>query len=160
MSGREWLWRWPSLEVSLKVGPSAARIFDESRQLSHPRERGGQLFADLSAADGIALVVTPPHPADGSGLTWLELDEQRCRREIAEANAQGLRLIGYWHTHPEPVPSPSAKDIASFRAFAAHYQHELPCPVAVIVGTAMVANGIRAWSVRPDGLWEATVVSL
>ncbi|MFU5460618.1 hypothetical protein ACM7WR_25085 [Pseudomonas aeruginosa] len=49
---------------------------------------------------------------------------------------------------------------SSLRAFSSHYQHVLPYPVAVIVGTATAANGVRAWSVRSDGLWEAQFLAI
>jgi hypothetical protein len=126
-----------------------------ARQRFWEKERGGQLFADVSRPDGVWLALaTPPHPADSAGRSWLVLDPERCRREIEHANANGLRLIGYWHTHPQRVPSLSAQDSTSFHRFAQRYRKDLPHPLAVIVGQSLRSDGIRAWSIR-DGRCHA-----
>jgi hypothetical protein len=149
-----WSWSWPQLDVVMRVGAATARIFEASRQRWYQRERGGQLFADISDPNGLNLIVSPPHASDGSGHTWLEFNERRCQNEIEEANAKGFRLIGYWHTHPQRIPQMSPRDLASFNEFALRNKEGLPNPIAVIVGTARVPQGIRAWSVRPEGLLE------
>lgn len=154
-----WSWYWPRFDAAIRVDETTASIFEGARQRQYQPERGGQLFADLSDQRGISLIATPPHPADSSGQAWLELNSERCRMEITEANEKGLRLIGYWHTHPQRVPQLSPKDVASFKAFSVRYREALPNPVAVIVGTATVPRGIRAWSVRSDGLLEAVRLS-
>lgn len=150
-----WSWHWSQFDAAIRVGENTASIFEGARQHRYQRERGGQLFADLSDQHGISLIATPPHPADSSGHAWLELNDERCQIEITKANAKGLRLIGYWHTHPQRVPQPSPKDVMSFKAFSIRYREVLPNPVAVIVGTAVTPQGIRAWSVRHEGLLEA-----
>lgn len=98
-------------------------------------ERGGQLFVNPVDPKGLLLALaTLPHRADRSGWSWLELDAARCRQEIQAANEQGLRLVGYWHTHPQSVPVISPADIGSFSKFAARYTQDLPHPIAIIVG--------------------------
>ncbi|MBT2748620.1 Mov34/MPN/PAD-1 family protein [Lysobacter sp. ISL-50] len=83
------------------------------------------------------------------------IDEQRGQAEIKVANAKGLRLIGYWHTHPQRVPELSATDLVSFRTLAARNPIDLPLPVAVIVGRSPKEDGIRAWSIRSEGVIRA-----
>lgn len=151
-----WSWHWPQFDAVLRVDTRTAAILRGARQGWFQRERGGQLFADISGREGVWLTASPPHPADAAGHTWLELEAARCRAEIEHANQNGLRLIGYWHTHPQRIPRLSSKDHASFRTFADRYRDVLPNPVAVIVGTSTTDQGIRAWSIRPGGLIEAT----
>lgn len=149
-----WSWYWSEIDVVIIVNAATAGVFKAARQRWYQRERGGQLFADVSGPSGINLIATPPHAADTSGHTWLELNSKRCRIEISDANAEGLRLIGYWHTHPQRIPQISSKDIDSFRTFSRRHHDALPNPVAVIVGTSNTPEGIRAWSLHPNGRLE------
>lgn len=147
MSTPAWRWRWPAMGVELRVAPSVAQVLTSHRQRAWQTERGGQLFVDADDPDGLVLALaTPPHQADRAGWSWLDLDPQRCRHEIALANADRLRLVGYWHTHPQVVPRISATDVASFAAFATRYAAVLPHPLAIIVGKPDHRDGIRAWS--------------
>jgi len=84
------------------------------------------------------------------------LDAERCRQEIQDANDQGLRLVGYWHTHPQSVPTISSADVGSFSRFAARYTQDLPHPIAIIVGKSEKPEGIKAWSFRGGRYIEAT----
>jgi hypothetical protein len=141
-----WIWTWSALDISLHVHASVVAVLENYRQDQAGNERGGQLFVDVMRPDGLWLVeATPPHQNDKSGPTWLELDPRRCQEEIVKANAKGLRLIGYWHSHPEHVPALSGQDIKSLKEFSRQNSHQLPHPLAVIVGRSLSAEGIRAW---------------
>lgn len=156
-----WVWHWPTLGVELIVPPLVAAVFNAHRQRFLQKERGGLLFVDPNDPRGLVLAsASPPHTADRSGRFELRIDEQRGRAEIQDANAKGLRLVGYWHTHPQGLPRLSATDIASFRELAARNPIDLPLPIAVIVGRSFQQEGIRAWSVRPEGVVLALTRSL
>lgn len=151
-----WTWDWPDTGAHLHVSIEAGAVLRGARQRWWESERGGQLFADVSRADGLWLALaTPPHTNDRAGRHWLSLDPDRCRDEIERANAQGLRLIGYWHTHPQRVPALSEQDLRSFRQFMEIHRAQLPHPLAVLVGQVRQPNGIRVWSLRSDGYVEA-----
>lgn len=150
-----WKWTWPSIDVELLVSQNVADIFNLYRQ-NKGVEQGGQLFIDPFNRKGVVLVeASIPHPNDRAGRAWLELDEVRCKQEIIRANAKGLRLIGYWHTHPQRIPRISSEDLNSFFNFSKKYSKELPYPLAVIVGTSHQSDGIKAWSYRSSGYIEA-----
>lgn len=156
-----WGWRWPDINAELLLSKAASDVFGHARQLDGMTERGGQLFVNPIHPCGIVLsLATPPHPADKAGRTWLELNAERCMKEIKDANEQGLRLIGYWHTHPQSIPQISPTDISSFAKFARRYAQELPHPVAVIVGTSPATTGIKAWSFHAGKCVEATQATL
>jgi hypothetical protein len=145
-SESHWIWDWPTLGISLHVHSSVVSSFKKCRQEQGGHERGGQLFVDIKRSDGLWLVeATPPHPEDKCGPTWLEMDLRRCQEEIIKANEKGLRLIGYWHSHPEHVPNLSGQDIKSLKKFSRQNSGELPNPLAVIVGRSPLPEGIRAW---------------
>lgn len=144
-----WVWAWNDLDVKLKVSSKVEKVFSNYRQKIGEYERGGQLFIDINRADGLWLVdATLPHPDDRAGRSWLILDSVRCRQEILSANQKGLRLVGYWHTHPEIVPNLSSQDIKSFNEFSLKNSEHLACPLAIIVGNGHNENSIRAWSLQ------------
>ena len=146
-----WIWEWKNLGVELNVSVDVADIFLGHRQKIGENERGGQLFVDLNLEDGLWLSeATLPHKNDRAGLSWLHLNPSRCKQEVLSANQRGLRLVGYWHTHPELVPNLSQQDIRSFREFSLKNSEYLSCPLAIIVGTGQEANSIRAWSLQSD----------
>ncbi|MDH1500348.1 Mov34/MPN/PAD-1 family protein [Comamonas terrigena] len=156
MSDIAWRWQWPVIDSELLVSQAVATVWARHRQRAWGRESGGQLFVDPLSPHGLMLAVaTPPHPADRAGRTWLELDESRCRQEIESANAKGLRLVGYWHTHPQTIPVISPADVGSFSRFAARYILDLPSPIAIIVGQSKKPEGIKAWSFRGRSYVEA-----
>ncbi|MGD8175433.1 Mov34/MPN/PAD-1 family protein [Marinimicrobium sp. ARAG 43.8] len=159
MTGFAWTWKWPKLDCELLVSKSVAKVLNQYRQKRFNLERGGQLFADLGNSNGLVLSdATPPHYNDQAGKSWINLDPERCKQEILDANERGLRLVGYWHTHPQSVPEVSHADIESFRRFSENNSQQLPSPIAVIVGTSNKSNGIRAWSFRQgsyiEGVWS------
>jgi hypothetical protein len=157
MTDIAWRWRWPEVDSELLVSQAVANMLNNHRQSGYGVERGGQLFVNPASPAGLMLALaTPPHRADRAAWSWLELDPERCRQEIESANAQGLRLVGYWHTHPQIVPAISPADKRSFSRFAARYAQDLPHPIAIIVGTSDRPEGIKAWSFRGDRYVEAT----
>jgi hypothetical protein len=159
MSNIAWRWKWPAIDSELLVSQAAATVLGSHRQRAWGMERGGQLFVDPLSPSGLMLaLVTPPHRADRAGWAWLELDENRCLQEIESANSQGLRLVGYWHTHPQTIPAISPADVGSFSRFAARYIQDLPNPIAIIVGQSKKPEGIKAWSFRVGGYVEAACV--
>lgn len=144
-----WQWNWPTLNIVLNVSQQANSIFQANRQLEQrSHECGGQLFVNIDKNGEFWLFATPPHRLDKSGTTWLELDAIRCKAEIMEANAAELRLVGYWHTHPQRIPALSSRDISSLVAFSDRNKGMLQNPVAIIVGQSPEGDGIRAWSHR------------
>ncbi len=146
-----WFWVWPSLDAELAVHQRVANFLQEQKQRWWEKERGGLLFADIYNAVGPTLMsATPPHATDRAGPWWLELNQDRCRLEIEAANTRGERLVGYWHTHPQNIPSISHQDIKTFREFSLKNRTILPHPLAIIVGNGPTARSVRAWSIRPD----------
>ena len=150
-------WRWPSLsDVMLHVASEVISTFRQYRQTELQQERGGLLFVRTDDARGLVLArATGPHRADRATRYSLDLDPGRCSHDIKEANRKGLRLIGHWHTHAEAHPNPSTQDLDAFRDFGARYTDLLAWPLAVIVGTSLTDEGVRAWSIRAEGALAA-----
>lgn len=144
------------LQIDLLVAEPVATQLRTARQQHFGVERGGLLFVDLEDPRGLVLIqATPPHSLDNGTSHSLNLDRNRCREEITQANARGWRLIGVWHSHPQDTPSPSGQDIHSFRELGRRSAGAIAWPLAVIVGRSPENKGIGAWSVRKREILQA-----
>jgi integrative and conjugative element protein (TIGR02256 family) len=118
--------------------------FDSSRQRKPGlAEAGGQLFASL--ADGHIRIekATGPRNSDKRGRTHFQPDRRAEQKEITTMHASGLHYVGDWHTHPEPVPTPSATDLRSMRECVSKSRHELNAFIMIIVGTDPSPRGLN-----------------
>lgn len=155
-----WSWHWPSREIMLRVPVDVVSVWRQHRQALWQRERGGQLFAEVSESGELVLAAaTLPHPCDRSSWGWLELDAGRCQAEVTDANMVGHRLVGTWHTHPQRVPNISATDRKTLTASARINEGILPASLAVIVGYGVDDVSIRAWRVDAHSVEEGLMRS-
>jgi proteasome lid subunit RPN8/RPN11 len=119
------------------------RIFAQLQQ-TYPNEGGGFLLGTL-AADG-AVTIRDAHPVQNvfaseeqfhryamTPLDWARLED--------EADAKGLTLVGYYHSHPDHPAIPSEFDRA----------HALPNFRYLITSVrGGQAAEIRAWQLAED----------
>jgi len=129
--------------MTIRLSPVLqTRIYAQLQQV-YPNEGGGFL---LGSVEGGGMVVVETRPVENvfaaeqqhhryamTSHDWARLED--------EADARGLALLGYYHSHPDSPPIPSAYD----------REHALPNFVYVIVG---VQNGqaveTRAWQLGQD----------
>ncbi len=119
-----------------------ARIFEQMRS-TYPNEGGGFLFGSVDSDTVTIRQITQVenvfaqeeqyHRYAMTPQDWMRLED--------EAEAQGLALVGYYHSHPDSPAIPSAYD----------RDHALPNFVYIIT---QVQNGqavdMRAWRLKPD----------
>lgn len=112
------------------------------------KEAGGQLFAQFDGADTYIVDATPPNPSDKRGRFSFRPDRNIQQIDIARRYTMGLHFAGDWHTHPQPIPSPSSIDIASMIECFNKSKHGLKAFLIVIVGVAEPPLGIYVGLVR------------
>jgi integrative and conjugative element protein (TIGR02256 family) len=119
------------------------RTFEEHQQLA-PRaaEAGGQLFGSLSGNRVSIKLATGPRPTDIRSRYSYKPDRASEQAEIDYAHKKGLFFLGDWHTHPEPVASPSAQDLQSIRETFKKSTHHLNGFLLVIAGTRRLPCGL------------------
>lgn len=121
-----------------------ARIFRQLRE-AYPNEGGGFLLG--TTQDGTTTI------HDVKAITNVAADEEQFHRYAMtpldieqaddEASARGLALVGYYHSHPDWPPIPSAYDLAYANAWGSF------CYLITSVQQGQPAN-MRAWRLTED----------
>ncbi|SEE66189.1 integrative and conjugative element protein, VC0181 family [Rhizobiales bacterium GAS188] len=123
--------------------PSVVAHFQKYRQLRWwQREAGGQLFPRFALPDITVEEATGPHRGDWRTRFTYQPNRRAEQQEIAERHRRGLHFVGDWHTHPEAVPTPSARDMQSMGELFARSEHALNGFVLLIVGTDPAPRGL------------------
>jgi integrative and conjugative element protein (TIGR02256 family) len=117
--------------------------FAEYQQLkARDREAGGQLFGRVAGNTVTIEHATGPRPTDIRTRYSYQPDRKGEQAEIDDAHRKGLFFLGDWHTHPEPVPSPSAQDLLSIAEAFKKSTHHLNGFLLVIAGTQQLPSGL------------------
>ena len=126
------------------ICPDVLKHFHKHRQSSSGApEVGGQLFAKILPECVCVCLATGPANEDKRGRFWFVPNQKRQNDEIQKLFKDGLHFVGDWHTHPEPIPTPSGTDLSSMKECFNKSRHQLKSFVMVIVGQ----------SDFPEGLW-------
>jgi proteasome lid subunit RPN8/RPN11 len=120
----------------VRLAPAAAEVIREEAARAYPAEGCGALLGPADAAVSETLPLAN-HEASSprtrftvSPLDYLAAED--C------ADARGLKLVGFWHSHPDHPACPSPTD----RAYA------WPGLLTVVIGVERGAPGeITAWDV-------------
>ena len=124
-------------EPVTRLPPDVLRDISLQAAASYPHEACGAL---VGAGDDIALSFPLPNRDALAPEVGFAVDPKDYLRVEAEAEARGLSLLGFWHSHPDGLALPSATD----RAYA--WEGLLTVIVSVTHGTP---EEISAW--RLDG---------
>ena len=58
-------------------------------------------------------------------------------------HAKGFHYVGDWHTHPDPFPVPSDRDLDSISECMKRSRHDLSAFIMIIVGTAELPKALH-----------------
>lgn len=157
-----------SLTYGLDADGPAVILTDEAlaamlrhrQQRARDPEAGGQLFARFEGDSTVIIEATGPKCRDRRSRYLFIPDRLLQRQEILARHRDGKHFVGDWHTHPEPVPSPSrALDIAGMIDCFQKSRHDLQAFVMVIVGTAEPPEGIYVGLVDGNGVRQLSVLA-
>lgn len=130
------------------AGETAGRIARAVEE-AYPREGCGLLLGRVEGEDRVVEEVRPaPNRWEGREDRYL-VDPETLRRAVEEEAGGGPRVLGFWHSHPDADPVPSATD------------RELAWPwyLYLIVPVREGRNGRgRAWELV-DGRWAERPVT-
>lgn len=106
------------------------------------KEAGGQLFAKFEHGNTILVQATRPKRHDKRTRFGFVPNQWLQKLEIVTQHKKGHHFVGDWHTHPEPVPTPSRDDMTSMIDCFSKSRHELEAFLMIIVGTAEQPQGL------------------
>lgn len=141
----------------LEVSAEAWREMRAFAQHAADAPEAGGVLLGRHLRDGSAIVVdavTVPMGGDERARTRFHRARRRHQAAIDAAWVASdgtCTYLGEWHTHPEPIPSPSPIDLRDWRRRLRQDRYTPPLLFA-IVGTA----AIRAW----EGRWPNAIVAL
>lgn len=111
------------------------------RQLSNKdKEAGGQLFAIFDNYNTVVIDVTEPTILDRRSRYSFVPNLFLQNMDIRSQYKKGRHYVGDWHSHPEPMPTPSDDDYKSMVDFFNKSSHELLFFLMVIAGTAAIPD--------------------
>lgn len=140
------VYQLPDAQWSLRFSEDALRVLHRHVQRRRwSKESVGQLYSrDLTSNEIVvdrATVLTPM----SAGWARVQFHTRSAIDERQALFLQGLHCVGWWHTHPEPRPSPSGKDRKLARDHALAARVQLAGLVFAILGTDPMPSGLRVW---------------
>lgn len=138
--------RLPGAAWSLEIPTKGLAVLESHVQrgwLKH--EAVGQLYArDLTSKVVVVEVVTKL-PAQWSAFSSVGFDMRAVEAERKRFFEQGLHCLGFWHTHPEPIPHPSGTDLQMAADHANASKRLFTGLLFLIVGKAPFPQGLGVW---------------
>ena len=130
-------------DISVTFESEVLGLFERHKQLSEKSlEAGGQLFARFNATEVVISKATGLRDGDKRGRYLFWPNRKKEQNEIKELFGEGYHYVGDWHTHPEPVPTPSNTDLVNILECYNQSKHDLKYFIMVIVGTAAFPDGL------------------
>ena len=124
------------VDQELIFSPNAIEYMRMQRQSKiWQAEAGGQLFAKVTPCEIFVVEATGPRATDVRTRTTYRPDRRAEQEEIHDRFKRGLVYVGDWHTHPDKLPSPSARDAHSMVECFSKSRHNLRAFILVIVGS-------------------------
>ena len=136
----------PGARWSLQFSTAALTMLGKHMQRRRfSRESVGQLYTrNLVSSNVVIDEATVLRPVRAAWAT-VSFDVEQAMADRDDMFQRGLHCVGLWHTHPEPRPSPSARDRGLARVHALAARPQLAGLVFVILGTQPLPSGLRVW---------------
>ncbi|ASD20694.1 Mov34/MPN/PAD-1 family protein [Pseudomonas aeruginosa] len=110
------------------------------------KEAGGEIFSRVPDSSGLIIdTVAGPNPNDRRSRHSWNPDCLAGDADRLSQFQQGLHAVGLWHTHPEPVPQPSARDRETTIDYLKAFNKERSRYLMVIIGNRGTPPTMSVW---------------
>lgn len=136
------------------IGDEASSVFQRFRQSGAlDVEAGGVLLGRIIRLSGDIVVDVAVEPDRSDQRSRFRFRRKRAAAQLRVSQewerSDGTRIyLGEWHTHAEPIPTPSSLDRREWLRLAVETRYEQERLLFIIVGTKCT----RLWSVCRDDL--------
>ena len=143
LSNGNWSWQIsPEIRGSFPIAfIQALSSWRQIRCLS--REAGGLIlgYIDIETGGLLAEKLTTPGRGDQRSRTgfFRGVNHQLDAAKWHHSTAGRGTMLGLWHTHPEPIPTPSGTDWTDLSNVLAQGQHNGQGLIYIIVGTTKIS---------------------
>lgn len=146
MADRGLRFRLPGAAWSLEITSDSLAVLKSHVQRGWvKREVVGQLYARDLTAEVVIVEVVTMLPAKWSAFAGVGFDLRDAEAERERLFEQGLHCLGFWHTHPEPIPHPSGTDLQLAADHANASKSLFSGLLFLIVGKAPFPQGLGVW---------------
>jgi proteasome lid subunit RPN8/RPN11 len=140
----------------LKIpGHIALFLSQHSQRAWNAKESVGQLYSRDLTTDTIVIDEATLLKPAWSRRARVQFVPSTAMAERKRMFSKGLHCIGLWHSHPEPVPSPSQEDLELAADYAIAAKKQLSGIIFTIIGTAPFPSGLAIWVHDGTSLHEA-----
>lgn len=146
MADKRFIYRIPGAVWSLELSEeTVTQLMANAQRHWWSKESVGQLYSAELTTDAVYVDAVTKLRSSWSSHTSVRLDISAVNIERTKLFKQGLHCLGFWHSHPEPIPEPSIDDIEMAADHARAGKEIFAGIVFIIVGTAPLPNGLGVW---------------
>lgn len=127
------------------LSPQAYDALIKAARDTQPQEACGLLIG----RDEHITQVIPVQNSATDVFHHFEINRQALNIHLPEIRAQGLSIVGFFHSHPHGLPVPSPTDIK----LNAHWDH-----LHIIIGMQGQTPRVAAWRIRPEAVQAVSIV--
>ncbi|WP_091931853.1 Mov34/MPN/PAD-1 family protein [Propionivibrio dicarboxylicus] len=146
MADQSLRFRLPGAAWSLEIPSDSLSVLKKHAQCGWmKREVVGQLYALDLTKEVVVVDMVTKLPAQWSAFAGVGFDLRDAEAERERLFEQGLHCLGFWHTHPEPIPYPSGTDLQMAADHANASKSLFTGLLFLIVGKAPFPQGLGVW---------------
>lgn len=135
--------------VLVFMEPALDHMYQYAQHHFFQKEAGGQLFSPAPERPDVLIdVATGPNRGDTRRRHGFVPDVEQATRDRYHQFAIERHVVGLWHTHPEPVPSPSSQDLQTARDYLMAFGSSMDGFLLVTLGNAGVPLNMAVWLVH------------
>lgn len=118
-------------------------------------EAGGEIYSTTPYSPSLVIDgIAGPHRKDRRTRHSCNPDVEATTKARNNEFTRGRHAVGLWHTHPEPVPSPSGQDRKTTEEYLKSFGDDRDRYLSIIIGNRGDVPEMTVWSMEKSGEWQ------